>query len=136
MDDDDAFKLLLATAATEDLDIFSVDVKTAFLYGTFPAGMRQWMCSPHGLPANFLPRRFELLKSAYGHPLAYQRFEAFNIAHLARIGFTPLLATPSVYVIEHHGERFTLGFITDDFVMTCKYDSPIKEYVISEKYTL
>ena len=50
--DDDAFKLLLATAATEDLDIFSVDVKTAFLYGAFPAGMRQWARSPHGLPAN------------------------------------------------------------------------------------
>ena len=53
--DDDACKLLLATAATEDLDIFSADVKTAFLYETYPAGMRQWVRSPHGLPANFLP---------------------------------------------------------------------------------
>ena len=81
---------------------------------------------------NFLPRRFELLKSAYGHPLANQRFEAFNIAHLVRIGFTPLLCTPSVYVLEHNGDRLTLGSITDDFVMTCRYDSPIKAYVSSE----
>jgi hypothetical protein len=130
--DDDAFKLLLATAATEDLDIFSVDVKTAFLYGTFPDGMRQWVRSPHGLPSNFLPHRFELLKSAYGHPLANQRFEAFNIEHLIRIGFKPLLSTPSVYIIERDGERLTLGSITDDFVMTCVYGSPIKAYVLAE----
>ena len=70
---------------------------------------------------------------------ANQRFEAFNITHLTRIGFTPMLSTPSVYVLEHDGDRLTLGSITDDFVMTCKYDSPIKEYVIrelSKVYTL
>lgn len=39
--DDNAFKLLLATAASEDLDIFSADVKTAFHYGTFSPGMQQ-----------------------------------------------------------------------------------------------
>ena len=50
-------------------------------------------------------------KSAYGHPLANQRFETFNIAHLARIGFTPLLSTPSVYVLGNNGERLTLGSI-------------------------
>jgi hypothetical protein len=60
--EEDAFKLMVGVAATEDLNLFALDVKTAFLHGIFPNGIEQWVRSPYGVPANLLPRKFRLGK--------------------------------------------------------------------------
>ena len=67
--EEDAFKLMVGVAATEDLDLFALDVKTALLHGTFPNGIEQWVRSPYGVPANLLPRKFRFCKCTYGHSL-------------------------------------------------------------------
>ena len=137
--DTDALKLLLATAATEDLDIFSTDVKTAFLHGRFPAGVTQYVRSPPGLPPGLLPRKFLLDRCSYGHPLANAQWDEHSTGTLLDIGFVPLVSCPSVYRIDMFGTWLLLGKITDDFVMVCEYNSPLKAYVISEiakRYTI
>ena len=122
--------MMVSVAATEDLDLFAVDVKTAFLHGLFPDGMLQWVRSPYGLPAKLLPRKFRLGKCTYGHPLASQRWDEHSDATLARIGFRPIISSPACHVLEMDGERLVLGKCTDDFLCMCKYDSPLKQYVI------
>jgi hypothetical protein len=128
--EEDAFKLMVSVSATEDLDLFAVDVKTAFLHGLFPDGMSQWVRSPYGLPAKLLPRKFRLGKCTYGHPLASQRWDDHSDATLARIGFKPIISSPACHVLERNGERLVLGKCTDDFLCMCKYDSPLKQFVI------
>jgi hypothetical protein len=66
----DALMLFLAIVATEDLDMWKLDVKTAFLYGKFLIGMKQYVRSPHGVPSNLSPKKFQLGSCVYGHPLA------------------------------------------------------------------
>ena len=128
----DALMMILAVAATEDLDLHSCDVKTAFLYGEFPENVEQWVRSPHGLPPDLLPRKFQLLKCVYGHPLANQRFQEYNEKILFHIGFRPLVSTPSVYTLDRNGERMILGIVTDDFVMAQPFGSTIKQYVLDQ----
>jgi len=71
----DALMLFLAIVATEDLDLWKLDVKTAFLYGKFPTGMTQYVRSPHGVPSNILPKKFQLGSCVYGHPLANSQWD-------------------------------------------------------------
>ena len=128
--EEDAFKLMVGVAATEDLDLFALDVKTAFLHGLFPDGMQQWVRSPYGLPSNLLPRKFRLGKCTYGHPLASQRWDEHSEATFLRIGFTSIISSPAVHVLERDGERLILGKCTDDFLCMCKYGSPLKQFLI------
>ena len=129
--EEDAFKLMVGVAATEDLDLFALDVKTAFLHGIFPNGIEQWVRSPYGVPANLLPRKFRLGKCTYGHPLASQRWDEHSDATLRRIGFTPIISSPAVLVLEKDGERLVIGKCTDDFLCMCKFDSPLKKFFIA-----
>jgi hypothetical protein len=128
--EEDAFKLMVGVAATEDLDLFALDVKTAFLHGEFPNGIEQWVRSPYGLPSNLLPRKFRLGKCTYGHPLASQRWDEHSDATLRRLGFTPIISSPAVQVLEKDGERLIVGKCTDDFLCMCEFGSPLKQLFI------
>lgn len=84
------------------------------------------------LPSGYLPKKFELMNSTYGHPLANQSFEKFDTGVLRSIGFKPYLSTPSVHTLERDGKKLIFDTIADNFVMSCKYGCPLKQYVIGE----
>ena len=130
--EEDALNLLLATAATEDLDISSFDVRTAFLHNRFPDGMTQYVRSPYGLPENLLPKKFKLLRCTYGHPLANIQWDSHSTKTLIEIGFKPLISSPSAFILQKDGEKLILGKVTDDFVIVCNFNSKLKRYALSE----
>ena len=128
----DALSLMIATAASADLDLFSIDVKTAFLHAHFPAGMIQYVRAPRGLPTALFPRKFRLRRCIYGHPLANVQWDTHSTDTLLSIGFTPLVSSPSTFILQRDGDTLILGKNTDDFVMMCPRDSLIKDYVLTE----
>jgi hypothetical protein len=128
----DAINLLVATAASEGLDIFSADVKTAFLYGRFPDGMIQYVRSPRGLPENLLPRKFRLKRCAYGHPLAGVQWEEHSNKTLFALGFKQNISSASTFTLNKNGESIIVARVTDDLMFICKYGCTLKEWVLSE----
>ena len=79
--------IFFAIVATQDLDMFKMDVKTAFLHNPFPTGMRQFVRRPHGVPDTILPPKFEMGKCTYGHPLASAQWQELNESNLESKGF-------------------------------------------------
>ena len=130
--EEDATKLLIATAASENLDMFSADVKTAFLHGMFPPGMVQYVRAPRGLPIDLLPRKFRLDRCGYGHPLAGVQWEEHSTNTLVRLGCKQLVSSKSVFKLNKDGETLILGRVTDDLLIVCRNGSPLKEWFLSE----
>ena len=67
-------RLMLSVAATEDMEIQSLDVKTAFLYGDVPEGQYIYMRLPAGLTDADMPAVIRLRKCLYGLPHAPATF--------------------------------------------------------------
>jgi hypothetical protein len=128
----DAINLIIATAASEGLDLFSADVKTAFLHGRFPEGMEQYVRSPRGLPNGLLPRKFKLSRCAYGHPLAGVQWEEHSSNTLYSMGFRQNISSASTFNLTKDGETIIAARVTDDILFMCKYGSPLKEWVLTE----
>ena len=97
--DSKAILILLAYAASVDLDLWALDVSTAFFYGQFPEGTHQHVCRPHGVPSTFFPNIFELGSCVYGHPAASKQYELHNQGVYDSLGFTRLRSTPSSFQI-------------------------------------
>ena len=97
--DTDTLFLFLGIVASEDLDMWKMDVQTAFLYNDFPDGMRQYVYSPHGVPRWIMPRRFELGHCTYGHPLASRQWEEKNVTNLVKLGFQKVHSAKSIMQI-------------------------------------
>jgi hypothetical protein len=92
--------IFLALVATLDYDLWALDVKTAFLHGTFPEGIEQFVRAPSGVPRPYFPDKvFKLGKCVYGHPAAGNRYHTHHNTVYADIGFVPLRSTPSMYQI-------------------------------------
>jgi hypothetical protein len=59
--------------------LWALDVKTAFLHGTFPEGIEQFVRAPSGVPRPYFPDKvFKLGKCVYGHPAAGNRYHAHH----------------------------------------------------------
>ena len=101
----DALMLFLAIVATEDLDLWKLDVKTAFLYGKFPAGMKQYVRSPHGVPSEILPKKFQLGSCVYGHPLANSQWDKEFKSTLSAMKFQPIRSAPSIMVMHNPNNK-------------------------------
>ena len=130
--DSKALLLLLALAASLDLDLWALDIKTAFLYGKFPSGTHQYVRGPHGVPSKYFPDVFELGSCVYGHPTASRQFEIHNQGVLSQLGFTALRSTPSVYQIPPTSiqDHVIAGVITDDCIIMHPFDSPAKAVLL------
>jgi len=130
--DSKALLLLLALAASLDLDLWALDIKTAFLYGKFPPGTHQYVRRPHGVPSKYFPPIFELGSCVYGHPTASRQFEIHNQGVLSQLGFTALRSTPSVYQILSTStqDHVIAGVITDDCIIMHPFDSPSKAVLL------
>jgi len=132
--DSKALLILISHAASQDLDLWALDVSTAFLYGKFPEGTHQYARRPHGVPSAFFPPIIELGSCVYGHPAASQRFELHNQGVYANVGFERLRSTPSVFQIKETSTRDSVisGVITDDCTFLHKFGSPMKQFLLDE----
>jgi len=131
----DALMLFLAIVATEDLDLWKLDVKTAFLYGKFPTGMKQYVRSPHGVPSEILPKKFQLGSCVYGHPLANSQWDKEFKSTLSSMKFQPIRSAPSIMVMHNPNTKNSTPFLsacainTDDTLFATPFDTPLKENI-------
>jgi hypothetical protein len=131
--DTDSLLLFLGIAASEDLDLWKVDVGTAFLHGEFPPGMVQYVRRPHGVPDEYMPRMFQLGKCVYGHPLASYQWDIKANKDLASLDFKKLSSSPSVMIREKSktSDRIALARATDDILFQAPYGSANKSEINS-----
>ena len=80
-------RLMLSVAATEDMEIQSLDVKTAFLYGDVPEGQYIYMRRPAGLTDADMPAVIRLRKCLYGLPHAPATLRKHSDAVLRSLDF-------------------------------------------------
>ena len=125
------FLNFLYLIATLDWDLWSMDVKTAFLKSKFPAGIRQFVRRPYGVPSTYFPPIFELGSCVYGHPAASHQFEQHNKEVFRKMGFTPLRSSPSMFQMaaSSTNDHVICSVITDDCVFAVPRDSPTKTQV-------
>jgi hypothetical protein len=129
-----ALLVFLALVATLDYDLWALDVKTAFLHGTFPEGVQQFVRKPYGVPEKYFPKIFELGSAVYGHPSAGNLFEDHHVGVYTDIGFVPLRSTTSMYQIPKTPatDQVISSVIVDDCMMATPFGSPMKQLVMDK----
>ena len=109
-------RLMLSVAATEDMEIGCLDVKTAFLYGDVPDDQYIYMRRPAGLTDVDMPSVIRLRKCLYGLPHAPATFRKHSDTTLRSIGFTPTVSDPRLYVrLLDGGAKAYVAVHVDDF---------------------
>ena len=109
-------RLMLAVAATEDMEIGCLDVKTAFLYGDVPEDQYIYMRRPAGLTDIDMPAVVRLRKCLYGLPHAPATFRRHSDATIRSLGFTPTVSDPRLYVrLLEDGTKAYVAVHVDDF---------------------
>ena len=91
----ESVRLLLAT---ENLELKSADVSSAFLYGEIPDDQHIYMKRPSGLTDDDMPPIVRLRKSIYGLPMASAKFREHSDNTLKNMGFLPTISDPRIYV--------------------------------------
>ena len=123
----ESVRLLLAIAASEDMEVASLDVKTAFLYGLIPLFQFIYMRRPAGLTDADMPAVIRLRKCIYGLPHAPATFRAHSDAALRSFGFRPTVSDPRLYVrILEGGRKAYVAVHVDDFGIAAS-DTELKE---------
>ena len=121
-------RLLLAVAATEDMEIGCLDVKTAFLYGDVPDDQYIYMRRPAGLTDADMPAIVRLRKCLYGLPHAPATFRKHSDDTLRSLGFTPTVSDPRLYVrILADGTKAYVAVHVDDFGVAASTPALLKQ---------
>ena len=94
----ESVRILLAVAAEKDLEIESVDVKTAFLNAKVEDGVIIYMRRPPGVPDHLMPEVVQLNKYIYGLPEASKKFREHSDRTLRSLDFKPTASDPCVYI--------------------------------------
>ena len=81
-------RLMRSVAATEDMKIECLDVKTAFLYGDVSDDQYIYIRRPAGLTDVDMPAAIKLRKCLYGLPHAPATFRKHSNITVRSIGFT------------------------------------------------
>ena len=113
------FRMLLARAAVEDLEIHQVDVKTAFLHGDLDEDI--YMCQPDGFKEKGKEHLVcRLRKALYGLKQAprswYQKLEDF----LFSIGFKKADSEPCLFTRGSGDQQVLLAVYVDDQIIISK----------------
>ena len=109
-------RLLLSVAATDDMEIGCLDVKTAFLYGDVPDDQYIYMRRPAGLTDADMPAVVRLRKCLYGLPHAPATFRKHSDVTLRSFGFTPTVSDPRLYIrLLDDGTKAYVAVHVDDF---------------------
>ncbi|MCO5580381.1 hypothetical protein L7F22_034248 [Adiantum nelumboides] len=108
-----SLRLLLALAASFDLELYHLDVQTAFLHGELPEEL--YMQQPSYYESSAHPRYVcRLHRSIYGLKqsprLWFQRFNDFMITH----GYTRLRSEPNVYICHNSFSFLAVALYVDD----------------------
>jgi len=112
-------RLVIAIAALEGLDLFTIDVNNAYLNGLIDTKL--FMKQPQG----FIHPQFtdtitwvcELNKSLYGLKQAGHIWHAALHAYIVELGFIKASQDQCVYIIAQGGTRLVIAVHVDDFLV-------------------
>lgn len=122
----ESVRLILSIAAAEDMFIYCVDVKTAFLYPPLKPDEIIYMRRPKGLTDADMPAIVRLKKCVYGLPQASAYFRAHSDATLRAFGAVPTPEVDCVYTFDApDGARVYICAHVDDFGLISKSQSAI-----------
>ena len=131
-----SFRLLLTIAAHLDLELFHVDIKTAFLHAVIDTEV--YLSPPPEYKfSNPMANVLKLLKSLYGLKQAMRLFNAAVAEFLAAHGFRRLYSESCLFV-KHVGNNviFVLAYVDD--ILMAGPDALIQELVtaLKTKFTI
>ena len=112
----DSMRLLYSVIAHEDLDLRSVDVKTAFLYPPLPESEVIFMRRPKGITDDQMPAIMRLRKCIYGLPQASRYFNDHLSATLLSDGFKRLISDPQIYIKQMGDKKLICSTHVDDLL--------------------
>ena len=92
-------RLMPAVAATKDMEIGCLDVKSAFLNGDVPNDQYIYMRRPAGLTDVDMSAVIRLTTCSYGLPHALTTFRKHSDTTLRSLGLTPTVSNPRLYVV-------------------------------------
>lgn len=109
-------RALLALAATQDLEIHMLDIKTAFLNGDLEEDV--WVQQPPGYETGDNGMACHLHKSLYGLKQAPRAWHAKLREKLDLLGFTPSAADPALFIKAGEKPIYLLTYVDDILVIT------------------
>ena len=114
-----ALRAILAIAALEDLELYSLDVSTAFLNGEMDCDV--YMQQPEGFEDHFGPDLvLKLIKSLYGLKQAGRQWHKKLDSVLKSLSFTLVQCDNSIWVYKKHNTRIIIPVYVDDMTIACK----------------
>ena len=108
-------KICTAIAATEDMEMEFVDVRSAFLYSPLKEEEVIYMRRPPGLNDSHMPKLVKLKKCIYGMKQASAYFHAHSDAVLKSFGCIPTAEDDCCYTLNYMGCKAIINKHVDDF---------------------
>jgi hypothetical protein len=113
-------KICMAIAATEDMEMELIDVRSAFLYSLLKDDEVIYMRRPPGLNDSHMPKLVRLRKCIYGMKQASAYFHAHSDAVLRSFGCVPTAEDDCCYILNHMGCTAIINKHVDDFGIMSK----------------
>ena len=135
-----SINVLLCLAASENMEISTVDIKTAFLYS--PIKEIIYLKRPPGLSPNIMPNLVKLNKCIYGLRQAAHEWRILLDSTLKGFGFTQLKTDACIYHITINNQSITgtliLGVFVDDILCLGTNSSIIHWFqsILSNKFSI
>jgi hypothetical protein len=124
-----SLRALLAVVAAQDLHLRQLDVKTAFLNGDIDTEV--YVLPPPGY-SDKPGRVFRLNKALYGLKQAGRQWSIKLGAELARLGFSPSGADPSLYIRRGADGSIVYMLVHVDDILVAASDFSVMQQVISQ----
>jgi hypothetical protein len=115
-------RAILATAASLDLDLHQLDIKTAFLNGTIDEDV--YVAPPPGYPLGPANLACKLNKALYGLKQAPRAWHTTLKSELAKMGFTESQADAGLFVSTDPARPALLLTYVDDILIVTPKGSP------------
>jgi hypothetical protein len=110
-----SINLILSLAAIFDMELQSIDIKTAFLYS--PVKEEIYIQRPPGINDDIMPPFMKLKKCLYGLKQAAHEWKAHVYKSFISIGFQQCKTDECVYIRRHNEDVIILAIHVDDILV-------------------
>ena len=135
----DTLRLFFSVVASQDLDLTTHDVKTAFLHPELKLGEDIYLRRPPGASDDVMPAIVKLQKCLYGLPQASKYFDEHFSSVLFSLGFKRCISDAQLFILRRGKDFVYLLKHVDDIILASPRASVLRTEVsaaLESKYTL